>query len=105
MLRLQKMGYVDKKRDYWIYAQGEAHLSRYSPLVAFHHTNWRNRALSDLLNTKNESVHFTNVQTLSFDDAEKLKQMILGFIHDANKLAGPSESEELICLNIDYFKV
>lgn len=103
--RLQKMGYIEKKQGYWQYLAGEAHLSRFSPLVAFHHINWRNQALSDLLDSKNESVHFTNVQTLSMDDAERLKQMILSFIHDVNKLAGPSKSEELICLNIDYFKV
>jgi hypothetical protein len=105
MLRLQKMGYVDKKRDHWIYAKGEAHLSRYSPLVAFHHTNWRNRALSDLLDLKSDAIHFSNVQTLSFEDFERLKQMILSFIHEANQLLGPSESEDLICFNLDYFRV
>lgn len=105
LVQLQKMGYVSKKQDYWHYKDGQAHLNRLSPLVAFHHANWRNRALSDLLDVKNESIHFTNVQSLSLDDCEKLRQLILRFIQDSNKLMGPSRSEELICLNLDFFKV
>lgn len=105
LIRLEKLGYVSHKKDVWCYLSGAGHLDRQSPLVQFHHSGWRNRAMMNMLNLETESIHYTNIQSLSYSDLEKLRQMILSFINESNKLMNPSKPEELICLNIDFFTV
>ena len=43
--------------------------------------------------------------TLSHKDALKIRQMIIEFIQSVNKVVDPSPSEEIHCMNIDWFVV
>lgn len=81
------------------------HLESTSPWVRVHHTNWRNQALHSMRNEEAAKLHYTAPLTISKDDAIKIREMIVQFLEQVDKVIAPSPSEELRCLNIDWFKV
>ncbi|MGZ3768507.1 MAG: TIGR02147 family protein [Bdellovibrio sp.] len=101
---LSQMGLVEKKGGRWAWKSGDLHLSKDSPWIGNHHSNWRMQALSDLAQKNAEALHFSVVQSLSKEDIEALRFRIVEWVEEFKKRAGPSNPEELICLNIDFFK-
>lgn len=103
--QLQQQDLVEFKNNKWINKSTNFHLPKESPLVVFHHQNWRNRAILDAQNVSSDHVHFTGVYTLSKNDYHRVKEMLLSFIADANSLVGPSACEEGIALTCDLFRI
>ncbi|MGE3608620.1 MAG: TIGR02147 family protein [Bacteriovoracaceae bacterium] len=103
---LEEQGLVEShKGEQWFFKSGNFHLEKNSPLVVLHHQNWRTRAIADAQDFSNDSIHFTSVCTLSEADAQKLKEMMLEFISNTNRVVGPSDNEECIAICCDLFKV
>jgi hypothetical protein len=105
LIELEKMGFIEKKQNRWIYRSGEFHAPKDSPLVILYHQNWRNRAVTDSYEMQDSSVHSTTVQTLSRADYEKIKEMLLHFLSEVSQIAGPSNPEECMALTCDLFQV
>lgn len=101
---LQKWGSVRLEREKWKFAANEHHVTKENPLVTFHHSNWRNRALADSQRQTPESIHFTVVQSVSHEDYERIRQLILELIGNASKIAGPSKEEKMFCFTCDFFE-
>lgn len=102
---LQEQGLVEQSRGRWKYKAGEFHVDRSSPLVVFHHQNWRQRAVLDAQNAGNESLHYTAVQTMSRADADRIRARLMEFIREASQIAGPSTPEDAVALTLDFFRV
>lgn len=103
--QLQSLDIVEYKDKKWINKSSNFHLPKESPLVLLHHQNWRSRAVLDAQNFASDHVHFTGVYTLSHSDFERVKEMLLSFIADANAIVAPSECEEAIALTCDFFRI
>lgn len=101
---LQNLGLVELKDDRWVYRGGEFHVPKNSPLVVFHHQNWRQRAVLDAQDFESAGVHFTGVFTLSHEDQVKLKELLVDFIGRANSLAVKSAPHELAVFTCDFFR-
>jgi hypothetical protein len=102
---LEKFNLVKKKGDSWLLNSGSIHLPKTSPLNSVQHGNWRNRAVLKSQDTSDDGLHFTVVQTLSHEDFEKVKDLLLKTIDQYRKIAKPSTPEELICFACDFFRV
>jgi uncharacterized protein (TIGR02147 family) len=102
--RLEQDGFVRNRSGKWQFQAHESHVSKTSPLVVFHHSNWRQRAILDAQDPGNDSIHFTVVQSVSRDDYEQIKQLVLDFIERSARIAGPSKEEEMMCLSCDLFR-
>ncbi len=103
---LAQQGFVTSSGSQWKFQSGEFHAPQDSPLVLLHHQNWRSRAMMDAQALGSlESVHYTGVQTMSFEDAQKIKELLLNFLGDASRIAGPSKPEECMALTCDLFKI
>jgi hypothetical protein len=102
---LAQMGLVRIERGRWIYATGNRHIPNHSPLIGLHHGNWRQRALLDVQQHGNSSVHYTMIQTMSPRALEQIKTKLLNFIEESNAIAGPSESKKLVCVATDLFEI
>ena len=76
-----------------------------SPLVIMHHQNWRNQAVLDAHRMSGESIHFTNVHTISRSGLPLLKEMLLKFISESNGLLKASREEECVVLLCDLFSI
>lgn len=101
---LESWGAVRREGGRWLFRAREQHVSRDSPLAAFHHANWRARAAASAQLRRPEAVHFTVVQSLSRADFEKVRELVLQLIKDTAAIAGPSKEEKLMCLACDFFE-
>ena len=79
------------------------HVSAESPLVVKHHMNWRLRAFDRMPYTRDADLFLTAPMSLSRDVAEKIRTELPNFIEQIVKWVGPSPSEVVRCLNIDWF--
>ncbi|WP_413575318.1 DUF4423 domain-containing protein [Bdellovibrio sp. HCB290] len=102
--KLALMGLVEKKGTKWVWKSGDLHLSKDSPWIASHHSNWRMQALNDLPLRNADSLHYSVVQSLSKDHVEELRLRMIEWVEEFKKKAGPSSPEELVCFNLDFFK-
>lgn len=102
--QLNGYGMVNQRSNKWEFTSGELHLAKESPLVTMHHQNWRARAMLDAQMHHADSVHFTNIQSLSLRDYERVKEIILDAISAMAKVAGPSDPEEVMIFSCDLFK-
>jgi len=80
------------------------HLEVGSPWVRVHHLNWRQKAIESMKDDDVAKLHYTSPLTISKHDAVRIREMIIQFLEEVDKVIDPSPSEELRCLNIDWFK-
>jgi uncharacterized protein (TIGR02147 family) len=81
------------------------HLEADSPFVLLHHANWRKKALEYVRRDSPTKIHYSSPMTLSADDAEKIQKILLEAIQNVGRIVDPSPSEQVMCLNIDWFKL
>ena len=67
--------------------------------------NWRQKAIECLEDERTAKLHYTAPMTLSKKDAEHVRERIAKFLESLVGVVEPSASEELHCLNIDWFEV
>jgi uncharacterized protein (TIGR02147 family) len=92
-------------KDKWSWKRGDFHLSNQSPLAVMHQMTWRSKAIEDSSQRTSSSVHYTVVQSISEDDFDRLRSIVLEWIENFQKISGPSNPEELVNLNLDFYKV
>lgn len=97
-------GSVKEEKGRWKFAANEHHISRESPLSVFHHSNWRQLAMLNAQKQLPESVHFTVVQSVSREDFEKIRGLVLEAIRNVAKIAGPSAEEKMYAFSCDFFE-
>jgi len=85
------------------YGPSWTHVGSDSRLVNKHHQNWRLRALTRMEAGRDEDLFFTSPMSLSHEVAKEIRDMLPTVIEGVQKRVGPSESETVRCLNIDWF--
>lgn len=80
------------------------HLGADSPLVVKHHQNWRLQGFNRMNFAKESDLFYTAPMSLSNELAERVRADLPAFIENIVKLVGPSPSEVVRCLNIDWFE-
>jgi uncharacterized protein (TIGR02147 family) len=81
------------------------HLSKSSPWIRSHHNNWRQKAIENFSSPNEDDLHYSAPLTLSKIDAQKLYEHFMRTIEEMRSVVDPSPSEEIYCLNIDWFQV
>jgi uncharacterized protein (TIGR02147 family) len=102
---LKQLDLAKESLGKWQFEGKGIHITRKSSYVVFHHSNWRQRAVLSAQQEDENSIHFTNVQSVSREAYEELKNRLREFVDQANKLIEPSAEEKLICFNCDLFTV
>jgi uncharacterized protein (TIGR02147 family) len=107
---LTSYGWIKKEgsgvKEKWKFNSSELHVPKSSHLSTLHHSNWRHLAVLDSQRTKsNSGFHFTAVQSIDQKAWEQLKELILKFIEDAQKISSPAKEEKLISFCLDFFEV
>jgi uncharacterized protein (TIGR02147 family) len=75
-----------------------------SLLTIKHHQNWRLHGFNKMIYQDEKNVFFTSPMTLSNELADEIRARIPEFIQGIAKQIGPSKSEVVRCLNIDWFE-
>ncbi len=102
---LAKNGFVRFDSGRWVHASGNLNLTKSSPFITYHHNNWRARAVQDAQVRHTENIHLTIVQAMSRNAISEIKQLIFDFIRESSHVSSPSQSEEIMCTNLDFFSV
>ncbi len=86
---------------------GNAHtfIGKDSPLVFKHHQNWRIRGFEKMEYRRHKDIFFTCPMSLSNEAIEEIKKLLYSAIETITKIAAPSPSEDVICVNIDLFEI
>ena len=103
---LQEIGLVREEKGHYKIHGTHIHVPDTSPHVRRHHMNWRTQAIQKIETADfSNALFFTGPTVISTKDFEKIKAVLLESLDEIQKISGPSPSEELCCLNIDWFKV
>lgn len=98
-------GLIKNENNRYFLSKNRIHLSKKSPLISRHHTNWRLKAL-DAMNAKDDDHFFYSVtMSLSKIGYKKLKDVLLDFLKESEAIIAESKEEEIYSLNIDLFSV
>lgn len=81
------------------------HLDSNSLLSVGHRINWRLKGFEHQGQLSAEELFYTGPMVLSHKTMAEVRKKIVELIAEAVALVEPSASEQLACLNIDWFKV
>jgi len=101
---LESLGLVKRLDQEWIPSGRNLHLPNSSVFTVMNHQNWRSRALIDS-QRGDQGLHYTAVQTLSLNDFERVRELILKNIDQHREIIGPSKSEAVACFCLDWFQL
>ena len=102
---LEEMGLVAREGGQWTNIPGGLYLPKRSPLSAFHHANWRQKAVLSSQLPYERPIHFTEVCSHSQADEETLRNILSDAIEKIRKTVKPSKEEVLSCFCLDFFPV
>lgn len=101
---LIEAGLCKLEKNHITYGPAYTHVNQDSPFVNKHHQNWRFRGIQQMDTRLESDLYYTCPMSLSVEAEEKVRNLLLKTIQEALKVVGPSPSEEVRCLNIDWFK-
>jgi predicted transcriptional regulator len=81
------------------------HLSKDSPMISKHHTNWRMKAIQVYDRKSKDDLHFSGPMCISQDDALQVKEALLKTLESIEPTIAASKEENVFCLAIDFFQV
>ncbi len=87
----------------YIYNSVPTHIPRDSPILSLFLQSWRQRAIMNSHILNEDHIYFTNVQTISKNDFQKVRKMLMAVIRDSSAIANNSDPEDLMVLNCDLF--
>lgn len=104
---LEKLNLAQKNGPRWVATQNSLHLSKDSIYNTSNHNQWRQRAVANTLNKSSNanSIHYTALYSLSLQDVNVLRELILDYIDKTRKIVYSSNEEEVVCFNCDLFMI
>lgn len=86
------------------YGPQRTHVGADSVWALQHHRNWRSQAEQKMSLKSTQDLFFTFPMSLSKKDAESIRKLLPQWIEEIHKIVGPSPSETVRCLNLDFFE-
>lgn len=81
------------------------HIPKGSSFLLRHYSNWRLRAIDRSDHISDDEVMYTSVSSISSKDIPKIKEKLLSWISEYAKNVSDSPAENVVCFNLDFFKV
>lgn len=101
---LMQVGLIEEKDGLFRAGSRFTMITRESPFVNNHRRNWRLKALENLTAPPKDAIHMSVPFGLSCESYEFVHREILAFTDRISKEIQTGLSQELACLNIDWFK-
>lgn len=102
---LLETGLCKQENDRISMGPSRTHVRPDSPLNVRHQINWRMKALQMIGSRRAHELNYSMPLTISYQDREKVKALLLETIGSVASLVDQSGSDELCCLTIDWFDV
>lgn len=101
---LAQVGICKEEKGVFSLGNTHVHVPNESPFVVKHHTNWRMKAIQKMDSRQKEELFFTSPMSISKKDFEVLREKLNVAIKEVVDVAKESPAEEIVCLNIDFFR-
>jgi uncharacterized protein (TIGR02147 family) len=102
---LESIGLAEKVGEYWRSILKDIHIPIHDPSSLGHQIQWKLQAISDLQNPRTEGLHYSSVYSLSFEDFQKLKSMMVSFIEETRVQVEKSREEDIAHFQLSFFQV
>lgn len=102
---LIKTGVVEKMANSYKLNSRDLHLSKESPMISTHHTNWRMQSINSLSRVDSDELHYSGVISVKLEDAKAIQNILVKSLQDVRGVIKDSKPEEIYCYTIDFFKV
>ena len=102
---LEEIGLVDSHGGKVAATQKNVHVPAGSALANLGHVQWRLRAVEHLQTLNTTGLHYSAFHFLSAADARKVETLLKNAILGARAVIDPSDGEEMIAFNLDFFAV
>lgn len=80
------------------------HVDSQSQFVNNHRRNWREKAREKFSEPEAEDLFYSSPVSISKADSERVRKELLSLIKNVSQIVGDSPQQQLMCLNIDWFK-
>ncbi len=102
---LVRIGLANVKDRVYSISSKHIHLGTDSPQIRNHHTNWRVKSIQSLDQNLKNNLHYSSAVTLSREDVDTIKELLIQNLKSINKVIQVSKEEEIYCLNFDFFNL
>lgn len=85
------------------FSNGFGHIPSGSPILPIFLNNWRQYAVQKSLNQNNQSIHYTNIQSVALEDLQTLIEVAKSFIRKSKTICEESGADDIVCINLDVF--
>ena len=102
---LTRAGICDLKDGVYKMGKKTIYVPNNSPFVIKHHSNWRFKAIQKMDTREETEMFFSSPMSVSMTDVAKIREILAQSVEQAQNVVANSGAEELICLNIDFFRV
>jgi uncharacterized protein (TIGR02147 family) len=102
---LVEKGLLLKAKNGFEFGQNVIHVPHDSIFAGKHHLNWRMKAIQSLDRNDDANLHYTAPVSLSAKLAVKIRAELVRQVAAWTKQIAAAPSEELMCLNIDWFQI
>lgn len=96
---------VEKDKNIFKYRELSTYVDRKSLFASRHTVNWRMKCIERMSQVADNEMAYSNPIIIAEADFERVTELIVQFISEFKKIADPSPSEILCCLNIDWLKL
>lgn len=100
---LEETGLIEKKGVNYSIGVTRLHLSKDSPQIQRHHTNWRMQAVRAIDINDPENLHYSTIVSMSKADLSKVKEILIKSIEECRKVIRESKEERVQTICIDFF--
>lgn len=98
-------GLCSRDGDRYLMAVQNTHLESDSPWVYSRQLQWRQKAMQKMELGRKEDLYYTGPMTISKKDRDWIREQLVQLIRVVTDRVRDSKSEDLYCLNVDWFTV
>jgi uncharacterized protein (TIGR02147 family) len=102
---LEETGLAQKNGPRYEIGVTKIHLSKDSPQIQRHHTNWRMQAINAVDMNRPEDLHYSTVVSMAASDVPQVKEVLIKSIEECRKIIRESKEEKVQTICIDFFGV
>lgn len=102
---LEETGLAQKNGVRYEIGVTKIHLSKDSPQIQRHHTNWRMQAINAVDMNLPQDLHYSTVVSMAESDVAQVKEILIKSIEECRKVIRESKEERVQTICIDFFGV
>ena len=101
---LKNKGLVVENKGWLQSSDKPIHIGKDSPFISKLHSNWRVHTLNRLAQIEEDDFHYSGLVSLSQEDFEKVREVLMQALLKSHDIIRPSESEKLCVLSMDFYE-